>query len=89
MPNHPALCILFADAIAGERRPIGDLVGSVSGSFGFARTDYLKNYRPNDAYFISLEVNISPFQGKKLAHPQTRAERHQYERSFPKRQRGQ
>jgi hypothetical protein len=53
------------------------------GSFGFAWTENLKNYRSDDADFVGLEVNVSPFQGKELAHPQTCTERHQYKRSFP------
>jgi hypothetical protein len=43
----------------------------------------LENYRSDNADFIGLEVNVSPFQGKELAHPQTRSERHQDKRSFP------
>jgi hypothetical protein len=58
------------------------------GSFGFARTDHLKNYRSNDAEFIGLEVNVSPLKAKQLAHPQTSAERHQYKSSFSQRKRG-
>jgi len=64
-------------------------VGLFLRSFRFAWTDDLKNYRSNDADFIGLEVNIPPFQGKELAHPQARAERHQYKRSFPQGQRGE
>jgi len=59
------------------------------GSFRFAWTDDLKNYRSNDADFIGLKVNISPFQGKELTHPQTRPERHQHKRALPQGQRGQ
>ena len=46
-----------------------DLVGGFLGTFAFAWTDYLKNYRSDDAEFIGVKVNISRFQRKELAHP--------------------
>src|SRR5712671_5306542 len=42
-------------------------------SLGLARSNYLKHDRPCDADLVCLEVDITPFQSKKFAHPQAGA----------------